>query len=272
MIEVTKGLVIADPWIGYILDGTKTWEMRSTETSLRGSFALIRKGSGSGAVWGVATLANIGRRMSPQEMIETVHHHRIPAEMIRSGEVAKWNVPWILSDVQRLETPVPYEHPSGAVTWVNLDHEVSRTIADQLKGASAADPTGSGAEIPALKPATAPERVRSDVATGEGPLIAQTQLTDGNIKNSHFYLRGQIHRFPSELVGGSNKSEKAAREAFIEWGGPILVVTDIDGEKQFFRARGWIKQFFEMTDACAGDHVLVEEAGPYRYRVSLRKA
>lgn len=270
MIQVTKGLVIADPWIGYILDGTKTWEMRSNETSVRGPFALIRKGTG--AVWGVATLANIGRRISPQEMIETAHLHRVPAEMIRSGEVAKWNVPWVLSDVRRLETPVPYNHPSGAVTWVNLNHEVSRAIADQLKGESAAAPPGSGTEIPPLNSAIAPEKINSDVAWGGGTPIAQTQLTEGNIKNSHFYLRGQIHRFPSELVGGSNRSEKATHEAVLDWGGASPAITDIDGEKQIFRARGWIKQFFEMTDACAGDRVLVEEAGPHRYRVSLRKA
>lgn len=79
-MQVTKGLVIADPWIGYILDGSKTWEMRSSETSVRGPFALIRKGTG--AVWGVATLANVGWALTPEEMLETVNKHRIPAEMI----------------------------------------------------------------------------------------------------------------------------------------------------------------------------------------------
>lgn len=141
MTEITKGLVIADPWIGYILDGSKTWEMRSKETKVRGRIALIRKGTG--AVWGVATLANIGWRLSPQEMLETIHLHRIPAEMIRSGEVAKWTVPWILSHVRRLKSPVPYEHPSGAVTWVNLVEDVSRAIATQLDEAS---------ELPAGRP------------------------------------------------------------------------------------------------------------------------
>jgi hypothetical protein len=28
-MQVTKGLIIADPWIGYVLDGSKTWEMRN---------------------------------------------------------------------------------------------------------------------------------------------------------------------------------------------------------------------------------------------------
>lgn len=45
-------LVIAEPWIGLILDGSKTWEMRSRATRKRGRIALIRKGSGQ--VVGVA--------------------------------------------------------------------------------------------------------------------------------------------------------------------------------------------------------------------------
>ena len=66
--------------------------------------ALIRKGTG--AVSGVATLAGVGWALTPAEMLETRHLHKIPAEMIRSGEVSKWNTPWILTDVRRLATPV----------------------------------------------------------------------------------------------------------------------------------------------------------------------
>jgi hypothetical protein len=44
------GLVIDKPWIDLILDGKKTWEMRSTLTKKRGKIALIRKGSKAGLV------------------------------------------------------------------------------------------------------------------------------------------------------------------------------------------------------------------------------
>jgi hypothetical protein len=123
-------------------------------------------------------------------------------------------------------------------------------------------------DLKALERQASPDKAGS---ADEGRLIAQTQLTEGNIQNHHFYLRGYVHRFPSDLVGGPNKTEKAGKEAAVDWGGASPVLTDIDGEKQFFRARGWIKQFFEITGACAGDWVLVEETGPYRYRASLKK-
>ena len=60
--------------------------MRSSPTQVRGSFALIRKGTG--AVSGVATLAGAGSALTPAQMLETCHLHKIPAEMIRSGEIA----------------------------------------------------------------------------------------------------------------------------------------------------------------------------------------
>jgi hypothetical protein len=138
-MQVTKGLIIADPWIGYVLDGSKTWEMRSSKTSVRGPFGLIRKGTG--AIWGIATLADVGRALTPTEMLASCDKHRIPAEMIRSGQVAKWNTPWILADVRRLAKPVRYDHPSGAVTWVNLADDVSRAITGQL---AVVQPTAGG--------------------------------------------------------------------------------------------------------------------------------
>jgi hypothetical protein len=125
-MRITKGLIIADPWIGYILMGQKTWEMRSTGTSFRGLFGLIKKGSG--AIWGVARLLNVGASLSAEEMISTFRQHRIPEEQIRGGAVAKWTVPWKLADVTSLKEPVPYVHKSGAVTWVELDPQVDAAI------------------------------------------------------------------------------------------------------------------------------------------------
>jgi hypothetical protein len=160
------------------------------------------------------------------------------------------------------------------VTWVNLTEDVSRAIAAQLDGASGStSPSSPPAETIEVVDASDGRTVaRISIAPGSGSLIVQTRLTEGNIRNSHFYLRGCVDRFPSELVGGSNKTERAVKQAVIDWGGPSHAVTDIDGDKQIFRERGWTKQFFEVNEAQAGNWVLIEEAGPYRYRVSLKKA
>ncbi|MEW4459324.1 hypothetical protein AB1K42_14620 [Roseibium algicola] len=122
-MKVTRGLIIADPWIEHILEGQKDWEMRAQATSHRGWFGLIRKGSGQGV--GLARLTECGLPLSPDEMIASHEHHRIPETMIRSGAVSRWIIPWKLADFRPLEQPVSYENKSGAVTWVLFSDEVS---------------------------------------------------------------------------------------------------------------------------------------------------
>ncbi len=101
----------------------------------------------------------------------------------------------------------------------------------------------------------------------------EVEITAGNIKNSHFYMRKFINRFPPDIIGGSSDSKQASQKAVIDWGGPATVETDIDGEdKKFFRKRGWVREFFAKNGAAAGDVVRVEETAPYHYKVTLRKA
>lgn len=246
-MEVTSGLVIREPWIGLILSGEKTWEMRSTAAAFRGWFGLIRKGSGT--VVGVARLVKVGARLSDEEMIATVDKHRISEAMIRSGQVGRWTVPWVIAGARALARPVPYEHRAGAVTWVRLDAAVSDAIAAQSV-----------------------ERMESrSVAEAKSGMWFEVELTQGNIDHGHIYLRSQIDRFPDDLIGGSNGAATAPRTAVVDWGGPAPAQTDIDGAKKFFRRRAWVGAFLTANDAAPGDRVRVEETGPYRYRVSLRR-
>ena len=38
---------------------------------------------------------------------------------------------WVLKDVIRFKTPVPYKHPSGAVTWVTLDGPTTKKVLEE---------------------------------------------------------------------------------------------------------------------------------------------
>lgn len=349
-MKVEKALVVADPWIGYLLNGSKTWEMRSQKTAHRGWMGLIRKGSGT--VVGIARPVEVGSPLSLAEMIESEAKHRIPARMIESGEVAKWNTPWKLADIKPLSRPVPYVHKPGAVTWVNLDPSVQQEIEHQLgrmpfsssAGGDAASASGVGpgkpspssdvkisvnleerphrpakrkgfwgsllgsqpsrrnartltidvewddgkpeqasptdasarrelkgprANLPA-RPAAAEESVRSRSQSARR--VGEVQLTDGNIRNGHIYLRAFFDRFPPDAVGGSNKSSLADGLLTVETGAGNTFETDLDGSKRFFRARGPIKAFFTETGAKAGDFVCIDEVSPYRYRLTLKRA
>jgi hypothetical protein len=264
---VSKGLIIASPWIGYILEGRKTWEMRSRATSIRGWVGLIQKGAG--AVYGVARITGCGNPQSPEEMIANHDRHLIPDAMIRSGEVAMWNTPWILSDVRRLPEPVPYRHCSGAVTWVELDPDVSAAIERAVPLPKVAlDPVPTRSK-PATPAAAAPAVGSSPRRSGTP--IGQTVLTEGNLKNSHIYLRGFFEHFPSDAIGGSNRGEAAPRTISVDWHRASPVETDLDGEKMFFRSRSIAKRFFADTGAEPGDRVLVTETAPYCYSLALQK-
>ncbi|MBR9766548.1 MAG: hypothetical protein GYB53_24290 [Rhodobacteraceae bacterium] len=284
-MTVTRGLIIADPWIGHILDGRKDWEMRSQATSVRGWFGLIRKGSGT--VVGLARLVDCGRALVQAEMIANFDHHRVPVDMIRRGEVAKWVVPWKLANVISLARPVQYEHKAGAVTWVTLSPDVSQKLAacialqdqsndtlpppsrsiDHSKPLS----TTSDQAGDAVRRTAAGAGKASQLPEGKHKVLGQSVLSGGNIRNNHIKLSPLMHAFPREVIGGSNKAEAAPRDLTIDWGGPETAKTDIDGTKSIFRARGWVRRFFATSGARENDVVIFTETGPYRISVRLER-
>jgi len=122
-----KGLIIKSPYIDRILAGTKTWEMRSSSTNQRGPIALIKQGTGK--IVGVANLVGVKGPLSEQDKLNNIDQHQISEERLQSGETEKWNVAWILEGAQLLDTPITYQHPNGAVIWVNLEPQVQEKLA-----------------------------------------------------------------------------------------------------------------------------------------------
>lgn len=279
----TKALVIDQPWIGHILSGDKVWEMRSQTTHLRGWIGLIEKGSGH--VVGVAELLDSLPPLDRAAMLASHDKHRIPADMVSQGQVDKWHTPWVLGQARRLASPVAYVHAPGAVVWVNLDEAVSRAIAAQVADLSfSAKPAELAVPSVQLKPAvpraaaaplatphaTPPAAVRASSVSGA--FIGKVVLTDGNLRNNHFYLTSLMKLLPADAVGGKNIREAAPRSITVDWGGYSPVSTDIDGSKKIFRSRGWVAKFFAQNGARPGDKVRVHEVGPYQYQVRIQRA
>lgn len=125
---LSQGLIIDEPWISHILAGLKTWEMRSRATLKRGPLALIKKRSGQ--VVGVATLMECRPSLLVSDMPIHFRKHHIPQTLVTKPGY-KWFTPWVLTDVQAFRHPVPYNHPAGAVTFVNLETDVLQAIARQ---------------------------------------------------------------------------------------------------------------------------------------------
>lgn len=107
-------MIIRKPHIDKILDGSKTWEMRTTGTKVRGRIGLIE--AGSGLIVGECNLDGVGESVSNFNIGYGQHKHQVED----LSRLEKWHIPWILSGAIRYEKPIPYDHPKGAVIWVKL--------------------------------------------------------------------------------------------------------------------------------------------------------
>ncbi|PLS18982.1 hypothetical protein CVD28_00850 [Bacillus sp. M6-12] len=111
-----KGLIIKKPWINLILEGKKTWEIRGSNAKIRGEIALIQ--SGTGKVFGTVELIE-SKELSLEQYQSSEAFHCIPEEMTKVAPYKKIHA-WVLQNPKRFHEPIPYQHPQGAVIWVNL--------------------------------------------------------------------------------------------------------------------------------------------------------
>ncbi len=127
---VTRALVVDDPWVGMILDGSKVWEMRARATRLRGLVGLIRKGSGT--VVGVVRIVGSLTPLDAVALASRRDRHGIEPDRMASALAGGWRHPWVLADAVAFASPVPYAHPRGAVVWVVLTSDVSDQVARRV--------------------------------------------------------------------------------------------------------------------------------------------
>ena len=119
------GLVVRRPWVDLIVDGVKTWELRGSATRIRGAIALIE--AGTGTIVGTARLVGVEGPLTPAE-------YRAAGALLGNVGVEEGDLPyaqtyaWVLRGARRLPSPVPYDHPSGAVIWVRLSDAVRERL------------------------------------------------------------------------------------------------------------------------------------------------
>lgn len=120
-----NGLIIKDPYVTWILEGKKTWEIRGSSTKVRGRIALIK--SKTGHVFGTCELVDVKGPLGREELRKNAgklnwRPSEIPASMYEKTYA------WVLKDAKPLEKTVPYTHPSGAVIWVKLSQGVVKKL------------------------------------------------------------------------------------------------------------------------------------------------
>lgn len=107
------------PHVENILAGKKTWDIRGSNTKIRGEIALIK--SGSGTIVGKCEIVDVIGPLTFSDLEANIDKHCVSKEQLeRVFGKYKTLYSWVLDNVVTLSTPVPYEHPQGAVIWVNI--------------------------------------------------------------------------------------------------------------------------------------------------------
>ena len=129
MTNIKQALIIRQPHIGKILDGLKTWEMRSIKTEPRGKIALIQQGTKT--VVGIAEFLECIGPLSDNERFASEKKHGLSAAHWSNPDFMKYRFAWVLSNVRRLKNPVPYKQ-TGPVQWITLDETEVKNVVAQL--------------------------------------------------------------------------------------------------------------------------------------------
>ena len=114
-----KALIIKQPWIDYILEGKKSWEIRGGRTYIRDKIELIQ--SGSGLVVGSCELIDC-KELTLEDYKNNVDKHNIHDIDLLPY---KRTYAWVITNAKRYETPGQYKHPNGAIIWVNLQERTN---------------------------------------------------------------------------------------------------------------------------------------------------
>lgn len=127
---VTRGIIIRAEHLDEILSGHKIWEMRSRPFKGRETIGLVQKGSK--AVCAVADVVDCEGPLSRKQLDEGFDRHRIEPHQFDDPKFSKYKYAWVLENVRRLISPVPYMHKSGAVIFVRFDAQTSAAIEESL--------------------------------------------------------------------------------------------------------------------------------------------
>lgn len=131
MIERT--LMIRGEHLDNILRDSKTWEVRSRPTNVRGRIALSEKGAAR--ILGSCTLRRVVGRLSIDQVLRNARRMGTSRKDIgqhlaywksecRDGRVYAWE----LQNARRSRKPVPFKNPSGAVTWATLPPRIAARL------------------------------------------------------------------------------------------------------------------------------------------------
>lgn len=112
-------LVVKSPWAEMILQGRKCWELRSQKTQKRERICIAL--SGSKKLLGEVDLVDC-IELDDHSIENNFNKHQVvdPRHILKIQSPAPIYA-WVLQSPSLYSSPKEYHHPSGAITWVQLN-------------------------------------------------------------------------------------------------------------------------------------------------------
>jgi hypothetical protein len=104
------------------------------------------------------------------------------------------------------------------------------------------------------------------------------RVTAGNVRQNHVYVNGHYDFFPPDCIGGPRRSADCRTIDIQLEGLGQTIRTDIGRSattgrpRGFFRARGWVRQFFEHHKVKPGSFLALERLSERSYRLSVQSS
>ena len=111
-----RALIVRRPWSELIVDGSKTWEIRSNPCKIRGRICIAE--AGTQMLVGEVDIESCSL-IRAQDILDGnygLHWN----ESFRQIPRGKKLYAWVLNNASRYPEPVPYVHPRGVVKWVKI--------------------------------------------------------------------------------------------------------------------------------------------------------
>lgn len=103
------------------------------------------------------------------------------------------------------------------------------------------------------------------------------RVTAGNLRQSHLYVNGHYDFFPPDCIGGPKRAANGGKTIDIYLDGlEQTITTDIGRDaktgkpRNFLRARGWVRRFFEHHAVKPGMSLTLERLSERSYRLSVQ--
>ncbi len=111
-----RGLIVKQPFASIIVKGEKKWEIRKTNTNIRGEILIVSDGYALGKV----KLVDILGPFTVKELLKHYSYHKADEKFLKEYSKGKKLYAWVFEDPEEFKEKIRIKIPKGAKIWVKL--------------------------------------------------------------------------------------------------------------------------------------------------------